>query len=231
MALLIAAAVIAQAVRSIGGAIQTGGDVVTTTANFFSFFTILSNVLSVAVLLWAAIWFFTRGPDSAFPGLREPRSVALALACVTTYMVITGIVYNTLLRGIPLPQGATVGWSNEILHVIGPLFLLLDLFLGPLRRRLRWSAIPAVLIFPIAWVVYTLIRGPLTTSPVTGDPYWYPYPFLDPNRFDNGYGTVALYVVGISVLFAIVATLVVWVGRRRGGEAAIEEPAASVSAV
>ncbi|WP_345801047.1 Pr6Pr family membrane protein [Microbacterium sp. AZCO] len=211
--LLILAAIVAQAVRTIGGAIDAGRDVATTIVNFFSFFTILSNVVSVVVLAWAAVWFWSRGRRVAAP---EPRALATVLACATTNMLVTGVVYNTLLRGIALPQGTTVPWSNEVLHVVGPIFLAADLFLAPRRRALPWRSIAEVLIFPIVWVVYTLVRGPLTTNPTTGAPFWYPYPFLDPNNFDDGYGTVALYVAGIAIAISLFATLVVWVGRRRG---------------
>lgn len=214
IAVLIAAAIIAQAVATVSGALSGGRDVGTTIANFFSFFTILSNVLTVVVMLWTAVWFVRRGSGSASS---EPRALGIALACVTTYMVITGIVYNTLLRGIQLPQGTTVPWSNEVLHVVGPLFLLVDLFVAPRRRCLGWGAILAVLGFPLAWVVYTMVRGPLVTNPTTGAAYWYPYPFLDPHTSTTGgYGGVIAYIVGIAAGIALVAALVVWVGRMRG---------------
>jgi hypothetical protein len=86
----------------------------------------------------------------------------------------------------------------------------------------------AVLAFPIAWVVYTLLRGRVTTNPVTGADFWYPYPFLDPNNFETGYAVVAAYVVGISLAFAVVATAVVWVGRRRVPATTTVRPAQSV---
>ncbi len=216
MAVVTAAAIIAQAQVTIGGAVAAGRDVVTTVVNFFSFFTILSNVAAVLVLAWAAVWLFARGRAAA----SEPRFLALALASVTTYMLVTGVVYNVLLRGIALPQGTTVPWSNEVLHVVGPLFLLADLFLGAKRRALRWRAIAAILVFPIAWVAYTLVRGPLTTNTVTGDPWWYPYPFLDPHGFSTGYLAVAGYIVGIAIAITAFAALVVWVGRYRGSRAA-----------
>lgn len=217
---LIAAAILAQASRTIGGAVAAQGDILTTTVNFFSFFTILSNVLSAVVLAWAAIRFWTRGrEDAAAP---EPRILATLLACATTYMIVTGIVYNVLLRGIALPQGTTVPWSNEVLHVVGPVFLLADLFLGPRRRSLPWRAVAEIVVVPLAWVVYTLVRGPLTTNPVTGQAFWYPYPFLNPNNFDDGYVTVAVYVVGIAVVIALAAWLVVGVGRRRGAAAEVD---------
>ncbi|HYJ49010.1 MAG TPA: Pr6Pr family membrane protein, partial [Microbacterium sp.] len=147
----------------------------------------------------------------------EPRGLAIALASITTYMIVTGLVYNILLRNIELPQGSEpIPWSNETLHVVAPVFLLLDLFLGPLRRRLNWNAVVAIAVFPIVWAVYTLVRGPLVTSPITGNPYWYPYPFMDPNNFANGYLGVSVYVVAIAIAIIAVGLLVVWIGRRRG---------------
>ena len=52
------------------------------------------------------------------------------------------------------------------------------------------------LAYPIAYLAYCLIRGPIVD--------WYPYPFLDPRT--NGYGFVAI----MSVFVAVVALLLVW---------------------
>ena len=208
-AALIAAAIVAQASRTIGGAVSGGRDVALTTVNFFSFFTVLSNVSSVVVLLIAGIRGLVKARQP------EPYWLSVALACVSTYMVVTGLVYNLLLRGVALPQGTTVPWSNEVLHVVGPVFLLVDLFVN-VARRLPWRTIVAILTFPVVWILYTLVRGPLVTNPVTKDPWWYPYPFLDPH-LAGGYGGVALYVVGIAVALGAVAALVVAVGRRGAG--------------
>jgi hypothetical protein len=213
MAAVIVTAIVAQLSLSVGRAIGNGHDVVTVIANFFSFFTILSNAATAIILTWAAIWYFTRGTRAS----AEPRGLAIALASVTTYMIVTGLVYNTLLRGIELPQGSEpIPWSNETLHVVAPIFLLLDLFLGPLRRKLNWSAVLLIAVFPILWAVYTLVRGPLVTNPISGNPYWYPYPFMDPHNFDNGYLGVAVYIVGIAIAILAAGCLVVWIGRRRG---------------
>ena len=211
MAAVIIAAIVAQLIASVTRTADSGGDVGTVVVNFFSFFTILSNLIAAIVLVWAAGSFWRRRPG-------EPESTALAtvLACASTYMVITGIVYNTLLRQIVLEQGSLpVPWSNEVLHLIGPLFLFIDVFVGPGRRALRWSATGAVLAFPIAWVAYTLVRGPLVTNPASGDAWWYPYPFLNPHN-PGGWPSVVIYVVAISVAFIVVGAGIVWVGRKRG---------------
>ena len=154
MGLLILAAIVTQAVRTIQIAVENGRDVAMTLANFFSYFTILANVGSVFVLLWAAVWFWMRGRDRVW----EPRGIGLALASVTTYMIVTGVVYNVLLRDVVLAPGTTVWWTNEVLHVVGPLFLLLDLFLGPRRRCLGWGAIAVGLGVVAAGVVWVSRR-------------------------------------------------------------------------
>ncbi|MGW9627251.1 Pr6Pr family membrane protein [Microbacterium sp. NPDC055521] len=79
-----------------------------------------------------------------------------------------------------LPQGSTVPWSNEVLHVVFPLFLLADVLVAPKRRILTWPTLAVIAASPLAWAAYTLVRANLATSPGTGDPYWYPYPFLNP---------------------------------------------------
>lgn len=214
MALTIAAAVITQLIVSVLTTADAGRDVATVVANFVSFFTILSNIIAAVILTWAAVRAFGRRGR----GDIESAALATALACATTYMIITGIVYNLLLRGYTLPQGSEpVPWSNEVLHLIGPLFLLLDLFLGPWRRALPWRTVGIIIAFPLVWTAYTLVRGPLVTNPVTGDPFWYPYPFLNP-FLDGGWPSVIMYVVIISVAFLAVATGVVWIGRRRAAD-------------
>lgn len=139
VAIAIVAALAAQLAKSISVANEDGpsrtGAVV---ANFFSYFTVDSNSLTVVVLMLGAI-VLARSPEP------EPRWLTLGRAAATTYMVITGVVYNILLRG--LPAEAVVGWSNEILHVVGPAYLLLDWLLAPgrngLRPATRWRCWPS----------------------------------------------------------------------------------------
>lgn len=218
-ALLALAAVAAQLTRSVQNAIDAttewGGHLPTVAANFLSFFTIESNILAAIVLIIGGIWALR---NRAATG-SEPAWLAVLLVCVSTYMIVTGIVYNSLLRNVELPQGVTVPWSNEVLHVVIPLFLLLDVLLAPRRRALGWSTVAIAAIFPLVWAVYTLIRANLIIAPATGDPWWYPYPFLDPHLVPGGYLGVSGYIVGIAIAIVGVAAGVVWVGRVRGAKA------------
>ncbi len=172
------AAIVAQLIETMGKAADDGRSVGLVTTNFFSYFTIDSNALTVVVLLiGAALLLFTKNNDS--------RWFAILRVCLTTYMVTTGIVYNLLLRNVEVTAGAeAIPWSNEVLHVIAPLYVALDWLLAPGRIPLPyWKTIRIVVIFPIVWAAYTLIRGPFTPNELTGASYWYPYPFLDPHTF------------------------------------------------
>lgn len=205
----VTAAIVAQLVLSIGLWTDAGVDLGVYVTNFFSFFTIESNVLTVVVCLIGAVLLIARreGADPGwFTGLR---------AATATYMIVTGVVYNLLLRGIELPQGSTVPWSNEVLHVVGPLWMLLDWLLAPGRSPLNWKAIFGIIAFPIVWVVYTLVRGPITPDPFKGFDVWYPYPFLNPTLSQNGYLSVAFYVILIALVIGLTAAGVVWASRRK----------------
>lgn len=210
-ALTTLAAIIAQLSSSIGQTSQKGGSIPGLIANFLSFFTIDSNIGTVVVLGIGAVLLLTRTGD-------DPGWFTALRAAVVTYMVTTGVVYNLLLRNIPLPQGQTVAWSNEVLHVIAPLYMLLDWFFAPGRAPLRRRVVWGIAAFPIVWAVYTLLRAPIAADPNTGKQPWYPYPFLNPQTSANGYLSVAFYVVLIAAVILCVGYGVVWVSRRwRGG--------------
>jgi hypothetical protein len=209
IAAAVVAAVVGQLILSVSNWRAAGlADIGVQIANFFSFFTIESNVLTVAVaLIGAWLLFSKKGADPGwFLGLR--------LATVT-YMTTTGIVYNLLLRGVELPQGTTLEWSNEVLHLIAPAYIVVDWLLAPGRRPIAWKRLWPVLIFPLVWGIYTLVRGPLTYDAILKRNYWYPYPFLNPNTAPEGYFSVAFYIVLIAVVIGAVCAGAIWVSKRR----------------
>lgn len=185
--------------------------------NFFSFFTIESNLIAAAALLIGAIRMLLGRPE-------DSRWFAVLRASATAYMVTTGVVYNLLLRGIELPQGTTLPWSNEVLHVVAPLLMLADWLFAPGRIRLAWRDLWIVVAFPVAWCAYTLVRGPLVHDAMTGNDHWYPYPFLNPVIAPNGYLSVVFYIVLIAAIIGVVGAGVVWVSRRAARRLGQPEP-------
>lgn len=211
------AAIIRQLTRVIGNALTAetswAGHIPTVVVNFFSYFTIISNLSAAIVLVIAALWAL-RTRRSTTP---EPVWLATALVCVSTYMIVTGVVYNLLLRSISIPiDNISDLWTNETLHLIVPLFLLADVLVAPRRRALPWRTLAVAAALPIVWAIYTMVRANFVVGPATGDPWWYPYPFLNPHLVPGGYLGVAGYIVGIAVVIVGTAAGVTWVGRRRG---------------
>jgi hypothetical protein len=203
-----------QLVRTIEDAHSRGpvfaSHIPTIVVNFFSYFTIESNLAAAILFIVAAAWAWRHGHGAA----QEPAWISTLFACVSTYMITTGLVYNLLLRPIENPD-TRIGWANELLHVICPLFLLLDALVAPHRRPVPWKVIPAIVSYPLVWAVYTLIRANHVSDPVTGTAWWYPYPFLDPN-LQGGFGGVVFYIVAIAIGICVVGAGVIWAFRRRG---------------
>jgi hypothetical protein len=210
---VLVAAIVTQLVHTIGISADRGLPIAATVVEFFSYFTNLAASGGAITLVIGGVLLARRRATV------DPRWFAVLLVAVTTYMIITGIVYNLLLRNAPA-TGLTVPWTNEVRHVWAPLFFLVDLFVGPRRRAVSWATLGTVLIFPLAWAAYTLVRGPLVTDFRTGQAWWYPYPFLDPHRQPWGYGGVALYVVAITAAVLGIAALCIVIGGRRARRAA-----------
>lgn len=182
-------------------------DPVITVVRLFTFFTVLSNGALTVVFTVAGFRALRRRE------LREPPWLAVLLASMSTCMIVTGLVYNAVLRSADSTD-ILGGWSNGIHHVVAPLFVLADVFWAPRRRALPWRAILWGLAFPIGWLVLTLAAGPYRIDTATGRAPWYPYPFLDPATA-GGYVGVAIWVAAIAGLIAVTMAGVVAVGRLR----------------
>ena len=211
------AAIVAQLGRSIENWHSTGLSVAFGVTNFFSFFTIDSNVATIVVLLIGAAFAFAKRDD--------PHWYLVFRAIVVTYMAVTGVVYNLLLRGVELPQGTTVEWSNEVLHVVACAYIVLDWFIAPGRVALNWRSLRAIVVFPLIWVAYTMIRAPFTVGETLNHKAFYPYPFLDPSLAHEGWFSVGFYIVLIAGVVLGAGAGVVWVSRRWPGTASQVTPA------
>jgi len=160
---------------------------------YFSYFTIQSGLINIVVFAVGGVM-----------ALRLPRDTVLftsVRAATLAYAVVTAGVYNLLLRGIPYEGFVGLQWPNEVLHVWIPIVIVLDWLLSPGRPALPWSTLRLALVFPIGWLVYTLVRGGVTGI--------YPYPFIDPAT--AGWGSVVIYIVALSaVIVGLVAFAVAY---------------------
>ncbi|MEO5780097.1 MULTISPECIES: Pr6Pr family membrane protein [Arthrobacter] len=158
-------------------------------ANYFSYFTIESNVIAFTTLAVAGTF--------AWKG-QNPRWLDLLRGAATIYMTITGIVYNLLLSDIDV--NTPIPWINVVLHYTIPTIMVIDWLVDLPKTRIALRTSLIWLGFPLLYLVYSLLRGPIVG--------WYPYPFLDPRI--SGYGTVAAVSLAIALgacVFAAIAAL------------------------
>ncbi len=215
-AVVASSGVVAGLLVNIDRAMREGQDRSDVLANYFSMFTIVSSILCVIVLLAAARWTW-RHPGTS----PEPFGIAMALAAVTGPLLLLGIVFNVLLRGMPSAIAATDpdwvafldSWATETLHVVVPLYFVLDVLFADRRRALPWSSLLVILSYPLAWTVYTMVRGERVANPDGSAPWWYPYGFLDPHT--AGYASAFTYIGGIFVAFLVVGVAIIGIGRYR----------------
>jgi hypothetical protein len=163
--------------------------------NFFSFFTIQSNIIGVTALF--ALVLVPRARRS--PLFDGARSAAVL------YMGITGVVFALLLSGLQEELQTTIPWVDFVVHQLMPVVLVADWLVDPPRHRLpRWTVL-AWLSYPLAWFGYTLVRGEAVD--------WYPYPFVDVSRI--GYDGVLGRSVVLAIGFAAAGAALLWLGNRR----------------
>ncbi len=145
----------------------------TSIVHFFSYFTVLSNLLMAGLLV-------TLGLDRC-----DPKELDGVRGATALYLLMTGLGFVFLLNG---SNQELLGWVNIVLHYVAPVVMMLDwLLIRSSRitfyRGLRW------LIFPTLYLIYTYGRGSLLN--------WYPYTFLNPQVI--GWKGVAAYLIGLII--------------------------------
>lgn len=128
--------------------------------NLFVYFTIQSNLL---VALSALLTVLDPDRDTLFRRVLQ----LTALVAIT----VTGVVYHLVLAGFQELSG--LAWlADQTLHTVVPVLTVLGWVLFGPRARTSWRVVWLSLLFPSAWLVLTLVRGPLVGG------FW-PYPFVD----------------------------------------------------
>jgi hypothetical protein len=176
---------------------MSGSEFLFRTANFFSYFTILSNILVALVTTATALI-----PRLAIGRMLMRPGVATA---AMLYIGITGLTYFFVLRHLWQPEGLQF-WVDATEHYLVPILFLVFWLFAVIKGRLTLDVVPKTLVFPLLFAAYTLVRGPFAG--------WYPYPFLDAGTL--GYGAVAANVFFMVAVFAAVALLLFAIDRLIG---------------
>jgi hypothetical protein len=204
LACLALAAIVYELVSGLGGAHWS-------TTDDFSYFTQLSNLFALAV-------FFAGGLSAIglLPAVRRSARFDSLRGAAVLYMLTTGIVYAVLLAG----KHNSIPWVNTVLHRVMPLVVALDWLIDPPRTSLQpRRVVLAWMAFPVLYIAYTLVRGPLV--------HWYPYFFVNPGH-SGGYLLVAVSVIVIGLGQIAMGLAIAYVGRVRA--ARLYSPASLSSA-
>jgi len=157
--------------------------------NFFSYFTVETNIIVLVALLFSAVSI----------AARKSEKTDLFRSAATVYILVVGIGFSALLSHMEDAVLTAVPWDNVVLHYLIPVAMLADFLTDRPRRTLPFKQAILWLLFPISYVIYVFIRGGLTG--------WYPYPFLNPDV--AGAGSVvttilSLLVLGIVLIWGVV---------------------------
>lgn len=172
--------------------------------DFFGYFTNQTSLITSCLLIASGVL--------AIRGRAVPSWLALLRGVSTSCMIIVGVIYNTLVPG----TGSAPPWVSAILHVVFPVYVVLDWLLVGDRPRLPWRWLWLVLPYPLLWMLVVLVRGATDG--------WVPYGFLLP---ENGLASLALHVVGLLVALIAAAALVWYTSRLRGAAAGPLSPVRS----
>ena len=164
---------------------------------FFSYFTVESNLIAAAVLVAAGVL--------ALRGARDERVDRLRGAA-TLYMTVTGLGYAILLSGDDSPL---LPWANVVVHYLTPIWMVADWTIDRPPRPIPFAeVVGAWMAFPTAFFLYTLIRGEIVD--------WYPYLFLDVS--EHGY-------LGVLIAGAVVGLAMIGTTRLLTRSTAVRQPA------
>ena len=159
-----------------------------------SFYTIQTNLL-IAVGLTAILL----KPASAWGRFFSRTSV---LTSIAVYIIIVGLIYNVILKSLVQLEGL-FKLTDFLLHTVSPIVYLIFWLLFVPKENIKWNQILPWAIFPLLYLVYSLIRGA-----ISGD---YPYPFI--NAAKLGYGQVAVNSVGVLVVFLVLSGVFIGISR------------------
>ena len=103
-------------------------------------------------------------------------------------ITVTAIVYATLIGPYEVLSGFALV-TNPLQHIVVPAAFVGTAALAGPCGGISWATLGRALLIPVAWVVYTLVRGSFT--------HQYPYGFV--NVWRIGYAQVTINIVAILI--------------------------------
>ena len=165
-----------------------------TVLRFFSFFTILTNIL-VALFFTAKSFnlynlkiFYKKG----------------SLIAITTFILVVGLVYQIILRSIWTPKGFQM-IINELLHSVIPALVLIYFLTFSVKEKLKFKDLRIWLIYPLFYLIFVFIRGKIS--------HFFPYSFLD--FIQIGIGKTIINCIAILLLILVLMLALIFINNKK----------------
>ena len=163
---------------------------------FFSFFTILTNILVAS--------YFTNQIITSKGKTENLLNKTGTLTAITVYIIVVGLVYQIALRHLWKPTGLQM-IVDELLHTIIPTLTIIYWFLYEQKAELKWKMIPKFLLYPLFYLAYILVRGKLSG--------FYPYPFINVTAL--GWSQTLINILVLFGVFLVLSSFFIGIGKQK----------------
>ncbi len=177
---------------------EQGDSLVGTLLFFFTFYTILTNIMLVLIYLSEFL------PARWLDWWRSPVTRAMMAGAIT----LVAVFNHLLLRGLLELSGPSL-FADTLLHYVTPVYFVAWWLIFQPKGVLRLADIPWMLLPTLIWLAWAMVRGAVVDQ--------YPYPILNATRL--GYPQVALncllVFIGLVAIYLVVVALDRLLGRRQ----------------
>ena len=164
-------------------------------AEYFAYFSIVTAIV-------AGLFLITTG-FGLLLNIEDTKWVEVARLSFAVALIVVGVVYHALLAGAANDvRDGDYAWPvlpNEIIHTYAPILAVIEYLISVKAFRIRLRAFVWVAVFPLTWLVLSIVRGIATN--------WWPYWFINPNG-EAGLVGMLTYISAITVFFLVLGLAV-----------------------
>jgi hypothetical protein len=162
---------------------------------YFAYFSIVTAIVAGLFLITTSFGLMLK--------IEDTKWVEIARLSMAVALIVVGVVYHALLADAANDvRDGDYAWPvlpNEIIHTYAPILAAIEFLISVKAFRIRLRAFIWVAVFPLTWLVLSIVRGTATN--------WWPYWFINPNG-EAGLGGMLTYIGAITLFFLVLGILV-----------------------
>jgi hypothetical protein len=162
---------------------------------YFAYFSIVTAIVAGLFLVTTSFGLMLK--------IEDTKWVEIARLSMAVALIVVGVVYHALLADAANDvRDGDYAWPvlpNEIIHTYAPILAAIEYLISVRAFRIRLRAFVWVAIFPLIWLVFSIVRGSATN--------WWPYWFINPNG-EAGLGGMLTYIAAITGFFLVLGLTV-----------------------